>query len=68
MFNKDTIMKKTYMAPETLSIKVSTQSMIAASPRGILFGDNGTGSIEVQNGNATGTAMGRGGSDWDDED
>ena len=68
MFKRNTIMKKTYIAPETFSIKVSTQSMIATSTRGITFGSNGTGSVEVQNGNATGTAMGRDGSDWDDED
>ena len=50
-------MKKTYIAPETQVMKVELQHMIANSPLPI----KGTTS------NAS-DLLGRGGSDWDDED
>ena len=57
MFKKETIMKKTSMTPETQVVKVELQHMIANSPLPI----KGTTS------NAS-DLLGRGGSDWDDED
>lgn len=61
--------KKAYMAPDTISVKVRIQKMIAASQKGLRFSDDGsTGYVEVQDNNATGVAMGRGGGLWDDDD
>lgn len=54
------IMKKTYMAPEIQVVKVESQLMTPASQLGV------NGDKTVNSGNAT--LLGRGGSDWDDED
>ncbi len=48
-------MKKTYQIPTIEIIKMQTAQMIAASTE--LYGKD-----------ATGEAMGRGGSDWDDDE
>ena len=57
-------MKKNYIAPSTTCVVVKMESLL--NP--LSFNGQGGGGVTPQNGNATGTAMGRGGSDWDDED
>lgn len=63
-------MKKTYQNPTTEMTMVEPHLMAAASRKGITFNDNdGTGTIEVQNGSATGEAMGRKRHDiWEDDE
>ena len=56
---KDTIMKSTYMTPEIQVVKVESQLMTPASQMGV-------SDKTVNSTNAT--LLGRGGSDWDDED
>lgn len=63
-------MKKTYIAPQTVSVKLNIESLLGASPspQGINFDGNGRGSITPNSGDAGSAAMGRGGFDWDDEE
>jgi len=59
-------MKKTYIKPETVSVKVNMENLMG-NPYS--FDGKGSGSITPQNSNAVGAAMGRGrNSDWGDED
>ena len=53
------IMKKTYMTPDIQVVKVESQLMTPASQMGV-------SDKTVNSTNAT--LLGRGGSDWDDED
>ena len=60
-------MKKTYIMPLTAIVKVSVQQIMAGSP----FHVNASGDLtggELQSGNATGAAMSRNNSLWDDDD
>ena len=56
---KETIMKKTYMTPKMETIEVKTIGMLADS-RNL---NKGTTTITNES-----SVLGRGGSDWDDED
>ena len=60
-------MKQTYMKPETTITFVQTQQQLLAGS----FTMNGSGDLTggtLQSGNATGAALGRRNSVWDDED
>ena len=57
MFKKDTIMKKTYMAPETQVVKVDLQQMIADSIPRIAGSTNNVNDL-----------LGRGDAGWNDDD
>lgn len=58
---KDTIMKKTYMAPEIQVVEVELHLLDNTSPRSM--GVNSSTTVSDPN-----AVLGRGGSDWDDED
>jgi len=62
-------MKKTYLKPERTITVTSFKRLVllAGSAKGINFDDNGKGSIVVQQEDATGAAMSRSSSVWDDE-
>ena len=53
-------MKKTYINPEMVIVKIATQQMLAASPDGFLGGLNNSG-------NNGSNALGREEDDWDED-
>lgn len=64
-------MKKTYLKPErTITLTSFNRHILAGGSggaKGITFNNDGTGSIETQDGDAEGAAMSRSFNAWDED-